>query len=519
MRRLEHIPAESHLLILCWIAGMGLLFVAPGVGIGVVAAVAGCGLLRTRRAQRQQERLQLAHARARVPGRPRARLRRQRQVAAAPILVPVFSDHEPLEALVRLAHLLDGPGERVHVMRLEEIPPESPLCLFREDDPQVLAQFARASDSKPACSFEGLLTHRSAELLHERASEPHTRWVVMGWKPTSAWRRALDPLARFLDAPPCPAIVYRPAPALDPLVAEGPLEPRRILVFATRGQGDATLLHLASRVAASNGTDTISVVYLASLEATREDLHEIRSYHESLGLRGVRSKVEIVRASDPLDALTVLARRFDILILGREREQGLRTWLQEPFADRVAHRTSCAVLQLRAEGWLSALDTEYGRAPSVNAALDFVEVVPHESATPHTAWFRRIEGRFEEQLGDRVRTSWDQAPWEMERIEHPAPSVGVTALYWTSIPGLDRLHLGLWVLGTRADCDSPGSERRDLCLALIGPPSQEPARLALLEGLRNLSNSAPWVLALCAAETLSDANTAIHEIEHRGPEE
>jgi nucleotide-binding universal stress UspA family protein len=513
MRRPEYIPPESHLLILLWIAGIGLLFAAPGIGVGVIAGAAGCAYVRARRVQSQEARLLLAHARTRALPTPRARLRGRTPPVATPVVVPVVPDHESREALVPFAHLLGGPDDPVHVVRVRKSPPQSSWWPFREDEPQVLAQFSRVSDAQLPCSFEGPHAQHSAELLHERASEPHTRWVVMGWQATSRWKHAFDLLTRVLDHPPCPVLVVRAARTGDPLVDRTPSRPRRILVLATRRPGDATLLHLASRVAASSGTDTISVAYLAPLEATTGDLHRIRSYHESLAPPELRSRVEIVRSSDPLDALAGLTRRFEILILGREGGEGLRSWVQEPFADRLARTASCAVLQLRAEGKLLELDAEHGQSPRAHAVLDLVEVVRGESTTPHRAWFRRIELRLAEELGNPGGSFWEQAVWEVEQLAHPGPSVGATALYWASIPGLERIHLGLWVLRPRAGCESPGSERRDLCFALIGPPSQEPAMLALLERLRHLSTSAPGVLALCAAETLSDAKAAIHTTE------
>ncbi len=325
------------LLCLGGIAGIALLFSAPVVGLATLLGVLCCVPLVRRMNEVQPT--------PRNDATPPPQLSTRAVRVGTPVLVPVFTGQEPLDALVPLAWRVGGGEPRVHVVWIEEVPCKAPFWRFGEHNAQALLRFMRASKGMPSCTFEGVLTHRSEELLLERASEPETGLVVLCRERRSSWRRVFDPLARFITDPPCRLAVYTPAVSAS---SGRPDHPQRILVVAGHRSQDTLLLEVASRLATRDPAHAITVAYQAPLEASREELLAIHDYNDGLLPLGVPARVHIVCSSEPLETLVKLSERFDVLVLGRSRPRGLG-WLGLGFNDRLAQRASCAVIQLSEE--------------------------------------------------------------------------------------------------------------------------------------------------------------------------
>ncbi len=427
----------------------------------------------------------------------------------APLLVPIFSREDPLEALVSLARLVAGTKTPVHVVSIKEVPHQSPFWLF-SGDTETLARFERVSETQPNCSYEEVLTHRPEALLRERAIEPETRWVVMTRPPRAPWWRGGAALTRFIDDPPCNLAVYRPASAPEDSHEPASISPQTILVLASGHPNDLALAELAASVATSSQGTTITVAHLAPMNATREDLLEIHSHHDRLAPAGVSTAFNLVRSPDPLDAVLQLSKRFDLLVLGPSRRDTLR-WQRHGFEERVAARSRSAVIQVQASQDLPRLDTRPPGAPPLSALLDFVEVVRDSSLSDKRKLFSRIGQRFEEELGPPSQ-SFERALWEREVEESTVLSHGVAAPDRTSFAALGRIHVGVWILEDPI-CFTPDSAPVDVCFVLVGPPSERPVQLVLMERLRQLAALPPLLKLLRSAETLEEATFALRVAE------
>ncbi|MBL4848530.1 MAG: PTS sugar transporter subunit IIA [Planctomycetes bacterium] len=485
--------------------GVALALEAPGVGLALAGGVIWFGAIFAR-IQSSSSDDDLAQPAEPVPQFGTG-------VITAPILIPVFDDQEPLEALVLLASLWGEAGSRIHVLRIEEVPCQAPFWKFSEHDAEFLARMMRASRHNPTCSFEGVLTHRREEVLRQRANDPGVHIVVMSWRPCS-WRRIFDPLGRFISHPSCNLAVYRAATEASsgPSVAN----PRRILVVASRLPQDALLLQLALQIPSRPEGSAVTVCHPIPLSVASKALQNTRAYHESLVPAGSTVRAEVVRSTDPLDAVLQLSRGFDLLIVGQARDAGVLGWLRPGLEDCLIERASCAVVQLKAG--LELLRAPPPHERRLSAALSLVEVVRDGSIKSRAALFRRIGQRFEEELSEPVSgASIEEALWEREIEESTAVSDGVATPHRSSICGLDRLHVGLWILDAPIEFGSTDPVAVDLCFVLIGPPAERPPQLRLLERVGQLAANAPLLSSLRAAESLEDARFALRLAEKNLP--
>ena len=492
-------------------AGLALSLIAPGLGLGLLGGTLlfslGVG-----RDQEPQEPAPGLPAAASGPGVVLVPILHvpilEDPVLHDPVLQdPVPQDWDPLHARVPLARLL-APASEVRVVWIEAAPSQAPQGISLERNAWVRSKFANASQGlTPRPTFEQVSALRPEEVLRARAADPAANWVVMSWRSPSPWRSLLCPLARFMSAPPANLALYRPLPGE---AEDAPFAPKRVMVLASRGPQDEALFEVAARIASCSGACTVTAVYLAAQDATPRTLLGIYDYHAGISSDGCAFEVEVVRASRHLEGILEAASRHDLLVLGSPGAPS--SWLRPQLEDEVARAATCGVLQLKAgSGSGSSFDVSAQRgSPRLSEVLDFVEVVPDARFASKQELIAEVSRRFSEELGGRISSgSLRRALWERELEESTRLANGVAAPRRSSFESLDRVHLGLWILNTPLDFDSSEGEQVDLCFVLLGPPSLRSLQFQLLEQLRELAARPAGLLGLRSARDLAQARAAI----------
>ncbi len=268
------------------------------------------------------------------------------------VIVPLLRAEEDATLLMRLGASFVQKGGVLEVVRLEEVPDQTMLMYFEEQDDrmrQLEEESEEVGEQLHVCvDFRDVITHNARQALAHHARLTRADWIVMSWPGRSAFRRLIpNPVSWWLDHPPCDLAVYKPASRAADRTAQGLGCFQRIMVLAVPGPYDSLLIHVADRLATMSG-GSLTLFMPVPVEETDEVMHAHREYHKQF-IRMCQAPAEglVLRTQDAVAAIEELSSERDLLILGAPPEAPLRNLLLGSPDLAMMERARCAVLRLK----------------------------------------------------------------------------------------------------------------------------------------------------------------------------
>ncbi len=403
------------------------------------------------------------------------------------VIVPVFGEQEHTGTLIRLATAF-SPGALLEVQRLEEVPEQTALATWLEEDTQMhrLAREAQriADEAGTDLEFRDVVTHNAKRALLEHAKATSASWIVMQWPNRGDLHYLIrHPMAWWLDHPPCDLAIFRD---------RGSVSWQHVLVVVDPGPYDSLVMRIANRLAALHDGD-ITLLHLARDSASPQDLQGVRDYHRHLmELTSSETKSLVLPSSNRLETLADVSSRFDLMITGAPPERSLRGVFLGSFEDHMAERARCSVLRLK------TLDPAYHHGEAVSKAPnESIGAFSLADVMEHAALHARLRvGRKEElfkalasQLaradGQTPADAIEKALWDRDRRRNTALSGGV-ALFAATSPNVSHVCLGVTTLTRGVDFRGNDNRQVDVVMVVLAQPGHRQTQLWVLDRLARM---------------------------------
>jgi len=424
------------------------------------------------------------------------------------VIVPVFRDQTDTKPLVRLGASFVDVG-LLEVVRLEEVPEQLQLMDYAKDD-QIMHNMAKEAEAvcqevQVALEFHDVVTHNAKQGLLQHAQATKAQWVVMSWPKTSEHMRFVrDPMAWWLDHPPCDLAVFKD---------KGNHRFQRILVLAEPGPYDSLITHTADKLARQeDGELLLYRTVPTKIEAT--ELQALSAYHDQLGEMLTSKHTSLIeRSDDRLGAITEISKQFDLIIMGAHPERALRTLLFGSFEHRLAERAHCSVLRLK-----TPRDQVHPRLPlSLQEQPGRFELAPALSTAKIDVGIavrskEELFGRMAQHLAKESTGTNDTiaaAIWDRERHQSTALTGGM-ALMAATTPSVSHTQIGVLTTQNPVDFRGPGRRQVDLFFTVLSPPSERQKQLWLLAQIARMtlrSDFLPTIRKSATAEELREQLT------------
>lgn len=482
-----------------------LLGVALGVVLGTVLFV-GFG---RRRVTRLGVLRQMAGRRDLLErGRTRTETGTYAATSTSHTTVALFGTEPSAEALVHLGMTLSG-EPTLDVLCLEEVPEQMDLSAAAEPEDDRRASLERriehlGEERGIATNVDTVYTRDVRATLYDHADHLHSRWVVMAWRdPSMRGIIVRNPLQWLMTHLPCNLALFRDA---------GIRTYRKIMANAEPGPHDALVATTADSLAGLFRAEVTFVRWLPD-DASDEDVAELEAYLRQLQRLCSRPcSSEIVRGPDRVTALVRATARFDLAVTGATMQRPWHnTFIAAP-EDRITEKAHCAVLQLRApraETHVLAPVQGAGDQPLLTPVATGVGLL----VTKKEQLFAELGLLFERAVPGLAAADIEARLWARERTQDTHVGHGV-AIPHATVPGTERTMLVVAVLARPIPYDAQGSEV-DVCLSLMGPPSDRETHLRLLSRLAGMLLETDVLVHLRQArseaevvEALAQASTA-----------
>lgn len=415
------------------------------------------------------------------------------------VIVPVFHDQTDTKHIVRLGASFVELG-LLEVVRLEEIPEQLTLMDHARDD-TIMKKMSEDAEEvceelKIALDFHDVVTHNAKQALLHHAQATNAQWLVMNWPKTSKHMRLVrDPMAWWLDHPPCDLAVFRD---------RGADKFTRILVLAEPGPYDSLVTHVADRLAQQE-KGQILLYRAVPTQTSNEAMKSITDYHSQLGGMILSSHSGLVdRTDDPLAAIVQHSENFDLIIMGAHAEKTLKTLLFGSFEHRLAEAVSCSVLRLKTPRDMvhprlgMSLIEQPGRlelGPAINAAPLGVKL----EISSKEALFTQMAQLLSASLKSEPRVV-EAAIWERERFQSTGLSGGLSLMAATC-PSLTETSFGVITTQAPIDFRGPGRRQVNAFFAILSPPAERQKQLWLLAQFARMTLRTDFLPAVRKAET------------------
>jgi APA family basic amino acid/polyamine antiporter len=415
------------------------------------------------------------------------------------VIVPVFHDQTDTKHLVRLGASFVELGI-LEVVRLEEIPEQLMLMDHAKDD-TVMKKMA--VDAEEVCAelqialdFHDVVTHNAKQALLHHAQSSNAQWLVMDWPQTTKYMRLVrDPMAWWLDHPPCDLAVFRD---------RGADQFRRILVLAEPGPYDSLVTHVADRLAQQENGE-ILLYRAVPTDSSKDQMKSVSDYHEQLGEMILSTHTSLVeRHDDPLAAIALHSSNFDLIIMGAHAERALKTLLFGSYEHRLAEAVDCSVLRLK-----TPRDMVHPRlAISLKEQPGHLELGPVIQSAPLGVKLAvRTKEELFTQMAERMAASLqtetgivEAALWKREHFQSTALTGGI-ALMAATCSSLKETQFGVITTEQPVDFRGPGRRQVDLFFTVLSPPSERQKQLWLLAQFARMTLRSDFLPAVRKADS------------------
>ncbi len=258
----------------------------------------------------------------------------------ANVVVPLFGGERSPEMLVEMGAALAG-GEKIQVLHITEVPDQTILDALLEDDLIVSSLNRRisamAEERQVDVDFDAAVSHDLVRTIYSVSDQTHCQWMVMSW----------DGRARtgILVNNPVGWLVSHVNSHFALYKDKGVRYIRKILVGMRPGRNDQEFVKVADRIANFHKA-SLTFIRIIDVNTPPSDSTELEETSKQLISNcQAPATVEIVKASNPLEALNAASAGFDLLITGTPRDDN---WLRILFGsrDRFAEQATCSVLRI-----------------------------------------------------------------------------------------------------------------------------------------------------------------------------
>ena len=424
--------------------------------------------------------------------------------STATTTVALFGSEPSAESLVHLGMTLSNDSV-ISVVHLEEVPEQTELTAMAQTTDDRLTSLERrilhlGEERDVRAEFDVLLTRDLRETLYDHAAQQHSRWVVMAWRDrTMRGLIVRNPLQWLITHMPCNLALFKDA---------GIRTYRKIMALAEPGPHDALVATTAGSLARLFRAE-VTFVRCLPANATEEDMQDVEAYHYQLGrLCDLPTYSEVIRDDDRLSALVHATARFDLAITGTTSARPLRTMFVPTAEERLTEAAHCAVLQLRAP----RSETHRSLGAGVRGNVDPALVRPVATAvglavSKKEQLFAELGLLFDRGSPQLKADDVQERLWERERTQNTVMGHGV-AIPHATVPGTTSTKLVVAVLARPIVYDERGTEV-DVCLSLVGPPSDRETHLKLLAKLAQMLLETDLLTGLRAARTHDDVLGAL----------
>ncbi len=258
----------------------------------------------------------------------------------ANVVVPLLGAERSPEMLVEMGAALAG-GEKIQVLHITEVPDQTILDALLEDDLIVSSLNRRisamAEERQVDVDFDAAVSHDLVRTIYSVSDRTHCQWMVMSW----------DGRARtgILVNNPVGWLVSHVNSHFALYKDKGVRYIRKILVGMRPGRNDQEFVKVADRIANFHKA-SLTFIRIIDVNTPPSDSAELEETSKQLISNcQAPATVEIVKASNPLEALNAASAGFDLLITGTPRDDN---WLRILFGsrDRFAEQATCSVLRI-----------------------------------------------------------------------------------------------------------------------------------------------------------------------------
>ncbi len=426
------------------------------------------------------------------------------------VIVPIFGGEPCAERLIQLASTFTH-GERMEVMRLEEVPESMQLRSHIDADTAGKALYhsteSIAEQLETDIVFHDLVTHNAKQALHHRAVATEAEWVIMEW-PTRRDLRFMvrHPLAWWIDHAPCDLIILMDKGG--PFDGDTTDDFQRILVLAEPGPYDSMLVHVADQLASSQTGASITLFMPMSTDNVVK-LDQMQAYHEQLAsLCAMPCNSRIDRGADVFTVISEVSRDYDVLLIGAPPERPLHNLFFRTREDKAAQAALCSVLKVKAPRHqvhhrfdLRREDTQDQMilAPHIHHAIVEHKLIVQKKAE----LFKHVGERFQQAKLCRSIEPVVQALLERERRQNTALREGV-AISAPTVESLEFTQVVVVTLQRAIDYESSGKPMVDVLLLVLAPPSDRQTQLWVLERLARMALRTPLLESLRQANGVDE---------------
>ncbi|MDH3243342.1 MAG: amino acid permease [Saprospiraceae bacterium] len=258
----------------------------------------------------------------------------------ANVVVPLLGGERSPEMLVEMGAALAG-GQKIQVLHITEVPDQTILDALLEDDLIVSSLNRRiaamAEERQVDVDFDAAVSHDLVRTIYSVSDRTHCQWMVMSW----------DGRARtgILVNNPVGWLVSHVNSHFALYKDKGVRYIRKILVGMRPGRNDQEFVKVADRIANFHKA-SLTFIRIIDVNTPPSDSAELEETSKQLISNcQAPATVEIVKASNPLEALNAASAGFDLLITGTPRDDN---WLRILFGsrDRFAEQATCSVLRI-----------------------------------------------------------------------------------------------------------------------------------------------------------------------------
>jgi basic amino acid/polyamine antiporter, APA family len=400
----------------------------------------------------------------------------------ADVVVALFGIERSPEILVELGHALSKNG-KVEVVRLADLPEQTALDAFSEDDPKIGSirrrVLAMAEDQKIDLTFHAVASHDILQTVHNITDRLHCKMLVIEWMSRSNKSLTMyQPLGWLKDHLSCNLAVFSDY---------GIRYIRKILVFVTPGSNDTLVISTATRMAQLHKAELTfaRVIDPAATSEHRQSEADYLDQLRSMAPEGVKTK--LLEGKKPHLAIGEESNHYDMIITAEEITALWRKYLGLG-TDLLHNSAACSVLRLQSP---STLGHERFTVTVDSVRPEVVQLVDvllpnciqlQIKVSKKEELFQIIARSFASEISGITSSEVAKALWERERTQNTAVGEGV-ALPHATVPKIDRTYLGIFTLSQQVAYGTRESEVVDVCFATIGPPSERNRHLALLAAI------------------------------------
>ncbi|MBJ93306.1 MAG: hypothetical protein CMP23_02400 [Rickettsiales bacterium] len=476
------------------------LFAISGVLLTMVAGSVWYFIYAKTRVQRRSA---LAHlwGEARLLQETRRAEREEEQDYQPPrVITPLFGEEVNSDRIMKLgSSFVDGGW--LEVLRLEELPEQTMLAGMLEEDPEMrrLEQASSALGDREhvRVAFHDILTHNAKHAVQDHAFKTRAEWIVMGWPEQHGLASLVrNPMAWWLDHTPCDLALLRD---------RGEAAWRRILVLARPGPYDSLVMHVGHRIV-HDEVGKLTLLMPLKLNHSEQDRSDMEAYNRQLeDLCDSETETRVVVTDDLVTSVAELSHDYDLLLLGAQDEQSLRTLLLGSYEHQLADAARCSVLMVKAPRHTvhqrfvppldSSLQTENLQPVLATAAVGLRLDVQRKDELLHL-----MAGRLAHVAGTEQPAELALKLRERERQQSTQLPGGV-ALIGIAKGGVPTTTLGVFTLAKPLQWGGSSREPVDVVLVVLSPPGERQAQLWLLGRLARLIHQPSFL------QDLRDAGT------------